>query len=243
MTEVQVRLLYRAPRFKSGSNSHLAIGFLSSIPIWHLDQTHPLQKGALEMSIESTAENSKTPTTAIATRQPSTAVSTVKTSTGLNSRTSTLLQNAIPSQKEGVERPAKLFDGPIEFSKPGYPPFTLSHLVAYTYGDETLAILSSKPRMITHREAAEQIARLLSINPNKFLYLDRICAGPEGANAGLCRDLLTEYAFEWEWARSTWHATNQTYCYRVSPQTEALIQQLLTIEQPSINVNVIDATL
>ncbi len=70
-----------------------------------------------------------TPTTSIVARQPSTTA--VKTATGVKARTSTVLQNAAQS-KEGSERPSKLYGGPIEFSKPGYPPFTLSHLVVYT---------------------------------------------------------------------------------------------------------------
>jgi hypothetical protein len=181
-----------------------------------------------------------TPTTSIVPRQPSTAA--VKTTTGINTRTSGVLQN-VASTTEGSEKPAKLYGGPIEFSKPGYPPFTLSQLEAYTVGDETLVILSSKPQMIGHREAAEQIVRLLSANPNKFLYLARVCASPEGANAGLCRDLITEYAFNWEWAQGRWHVTNQTYCYRVSPAVEAAVQQLMQIEGSTININVIDANL
>jgi hypothetical protein len=193
------------------------------------------KKGKTHMS--EPTQGTTSPTTSIVARQTSTAV--VKT--GVNSRTSTILQNVAQS-KEGSERSSKLYGGPIEFSKPGYPPFTLSHLVVYTFGDETLAILSSKPQMITHREAAEQIAKLLSINPRSFLYLSRVCAGPEGKNMGLCRDLLTEYAFDWEWTLGSWHVTNLTYCYRVTPEVEAAVQQLLTIEA-SVDINVIDANL
>jgi len=180
-------------------------------------------------------EQPTTPATALATREKSTLV---KTSTGLRSQSSTVLANV--GSKEEEKQPSKLYDGPIEFSKPGYPPFVLSHLVAYTSGNETVVILTNKPQLITHGEAPEQIVPLLSANPNQFLYLSRVCSGPEGVNSGLCRDLITEYAFEWEWARSSWHTTQHTYCYRVPPMVEKAIGQLLTIQAPLVSARVVE---
>ncbi len=158
----------------------------------------------------------------------------------IREHTSQILANA---QTHGPSGPTKLYEGYWEFQKAGYQ-ITPSHLLVITLGDETLALLTGKPQIVSHREAAAQIARSMGADPRRFLYLHRVCAGPEGPNNGFCRDKIEMFAFDWEWARSSgmWIAASQTYCYRVSSQTETAIQTLLNLEQSPMNVNVVETT-
>jgi hypothetical protein len=167
----------------------------------------------------------QTPSTALAPAQESKSV--MVATSDVRPQTSRILQLALQPTGTG-EKPRKLFEGWYEFAKPGYLPFRLSHLQVFTASEETLALVSNKPQLLSHREAAEQIVADLSLVPNQFLYLVRCPAG-----GSLCRDLVTAYLFEWEWTHGKWVTTKQIYCYRVSDSVEEAIQRLFQIDLSS----------